>query len=559
MPASDLTSCAAGQASSAASTDSFDVLDEDCAVEVLHAAKAAGTLGALATSSRHVCSLARSKVPVKLRVVDHAHAALCARGLARQGLAFSGCTQLGVEVETEDALDSVASILSTAQQYPALQQLQLKLTKPLYGEGPGQGNLVAAGSSQQSLMGVDQRLGGVFSALPGLQQVQSMELAPWKMSPGIADVIRMLVQLTRLQLDVETFSPAIRLSAPALRPFTNLVDLYVHNPPPLQPPAAAGPADLPSSVTRLTISSSARDTPQPQGSWLAHLYGCPQLQDLTVKCTGYVDDSAHPKRVMRLLGRHNRQVRSFRWQHSPGESGSRFVTDRRMRSRFMTLGESWAAAPPRLEQLAVTKLLIEKEDWPHPAALQSLTQLVGAHFRCVPVLPAGASLRLLELLDCTVCFGGYDVAQVLMACPLLERASFAATTAFWARTVEPTSGHVDPHPCLKVFDLSPYSWGDIASSEFSVLAPALAGVADLSLDGWPPLCSVLPDLSQCTAVTALSIRSPPPSWSQEGLMSMVAPLVHLQRLKVVDAPQLSAEMAVVLQQTLPKLKQLDLS
>jgi hypothetical protein len=44
------------------------VLDETALVEVLRAAKAARVLGLLCSSSSYLCTLARSRVPVRLEV-----------------------------------------------------------------------------------------------------------------------------------------------------------------------------------------------------------------------------------------------------------------------------------------------------------------------------------------------------------------------------------------------------------------------------------------------------------------------------------------------------------
>jgi hypothetical protein len=545
----------AGQASS---NGCFDALDEDCKLGVVHAAEA-GTLAALASSSGQLCRLSRRQIR-KLQAVDQEQAAICAKALASEKFPFSSCVELDVAAETDATLGSVADIFSAAKHHPQLKQLQLNMARPLFEQQPGQRDLSVAGP-QHSRAAVDQRLAGVYSALRGLQQVRSLDLTAWSISPGIADAITRMTQVTRLRLHVEVFSPDVLFSAPGLRPCSNLLELNVHNPPAMEPAAAAaadGPANLPSSLTRLFISSNESDLPRPQASWLAHLRGCPQLQDLAVICTGRVDDDVHANNLVPLLGQHNQQLRSFTWQHrwgTPGRGMSRYNN----RPRATKPLPSWAAALPSLERMEVAQFHFwEQDDWLHLAALQSLTQLVGANFTCAPLLPAGTSLRLLGLVGCTIHFGGFDLGQLLLACPVLERATVKAEIAGWVRSVQPTHGQVDPHPSLKVFAISPGLWDNIAASEFAVLAPALEGVVDLCLEGWPRSAAV-PDLSPCAAVAVLSIKEPPPGWLPEEFVTMVSPLVGVQRLEVVGAPQLTAGDAVVLQGALPHLKQLILS
>jgi hypothetical protein len=70
------------------------VLNDDAMVEVLGAAKAAGALGLFASSSRQVCSLARSRIAVRLAVYDKEDAALLLRSSSHSVPPFSACTQL---------------------------------------------------------------------------------------------------------------------------------------------------------------------------------------------------------------------------------------------------------------------------------------------------------------------------------------------------------------------------------------------------------------------------------------------------------------------------------
>jgi hypothetical protein len=100
-----------------------------------------------------------------------------------------------------------------------------------------------------------------------------------------------------------------------------------------------------------------------------------------------------------------------------------------------------------------------------------------------------------------------------------------------------------------------------AAAEFAALVPVVSGVVDLTLLHWPRWGGGLPDLSACKALTAVEL-SRWEGWrenshvgtGQEDFLSMVAPLVQLQRLVVCRMPWLNARVASWLQHMLPQLQ-----
>jgi hypothetical protein len=402
---------------------------------------------------------------------------------------------------------------------------------------------------------VSKQLANVHSSLQGLQQLRSLDLTACKMMADVAGRLTQLVQLTHLKLDVEQWSADGTLAVPALRPLTNLLELQL-SPPPVQPAAeagaeAAGPYGLPSSLTHLSINCRWRCQAATVADWVTHLPGCPQLRQLEIHYT-HVVDGVNPTTLVSNLQQHNRQLRSLSLRYQPGEAPMAALPLEVVRQ-----------ALPGLECLQAPYLLSisDQDDWQHLAAWRGLTQL-GAGIMCVPVLPVGTSVGVLELVDCRVHLDGYGLGQVLLGLRSLQRATVALRSPA-PQPVQPSRPQLAPHASLKVFGLTcfagPPGMGT-AAAECSALAPVLRGVANLSM-AWPELFNTLPDLSQCTALSALSFRTltVAAEYTKDEYVSMLAPLVQLRSLELYNAGQLSAEAAVQLQHMLPKLQHMSMS
>jgi hypothetical protein len=214
-------------------------------------------------------------------------------------------------------------------------------------------------------------------------------------------------------------------------------------------------------------------------------------------------------------------------------------------------------------------------DWQQVVQLPVIRE---ADIYITPSQQLAASLSVLDLGNCRVYMGGYDLGQLLLGCPQLKRAGVCISTPLVTLPADedltPTADEDLPcHPTLQAFSLGPgWSWGDgsEADAEFADLAPVISGVSDLTISSWPssPSSSIaaegLPDLSLCEQLTSLQFgcnssdrrELPPPE--QEDFMAMVEPLQQLQRLVIVDADRVNARAVPVLQHMLPELQQVKL-
>jgi hypothetical protein len=83
-----------GAPTQAVSSSILLALDEDALVEVLCAAKAARTLSDFASCSRRLCTLARSRLPLRLRIDSVKSAAMVLQSMSMGLPPFTGCTTL---------------------------------------------------------------------------------------------------------------------------------------------------------------------------------------------------------------------------------------------------------------------------------------------------------------------------------------------------------------------------------------------------------------------------------------------------------------------------------
>jgi hypothetical protein len=212
-------------------------------------------------------------------------------------------------------------------------------------------------------------------------------------------------------------------------------------------------------------------------------------------------------------------------------------------------------------------VVLDQAQWQHLVQLTALRKLEGGWLQCVPEPQAGSMLRLLQLVNCNVLLGGYDVGRLLLACPVLEEAQILFSTA----PVPAPGERLPPHPKLSklcLWQLEELGGPAAVVAQWTELAPVLSSVSTLELRQWPhstPQTAAFPDLSPCTALTALRFgcsdkgrRGGQVPAEQERFLSMVAPLVHLRHLELTRARRVNARIAFALQCMLLQLQHVKL-
>lgn len=539
-------------------------LNEDVLIRILRAAKAAGVLTALASSSRQLCTLARSSVRVKLSITNQEQAALVIASQAQGRPPFSGCKQLHVKAADVASCLLAAGVVYAAKQWTALQDLRLDLNfEPAEQLQPG--------------VAVECYTSNVLCSLPALQQLRHLDLEAKGFGTCSAERVAQLPQLTALTLRVRRTASGALPNLSALCRLTNLVRLHLYSACVTQP--AAGPGGsyhLPSSLTRLVLHAPTPAYAAPIASWASHLPGCPQLQEVHIQYGRQQHASAHPAALVRLLAQHNRQLRILHMTYLGGD-GNKIEWSTPVAGLPDAAGPVSSEWRPDDALAALTGLQVLSEqrqlcirhqaDWQHLAQLTALSTLVGVEFYCAPAEVPGATLRLLELTGCEVYLHGRELGCVLLACPLLKQAKVGLFEPP-APAAEPAGGAcLSSHPCLKEVTVAYCcEWGEDAAGQFAALAPVLSGVECLVLTGWPHAgrAAGLPDLSPCTALVSLVFGCEDPDKSdqlpaeQEAYLSMLAPLGRLQSLVLMYAPRVDARVAVPLQYMLPQLQKLEL-
>jgi hypothetical protein len=542
-------------------------LDEHQLVKVLLAAERAGTLARLASLSKQLCSLARSRVPVWLRIRNQQQAGLVVRSHTQGRPPFSGCTQLSVAAGDMDTCRLAQGVLAAAQQWPALEYLSLSIFQAGSGQHRQQ-QQVAEGPT------VELWASNLLSSVAALQQLRSLDLEAPALGARSAQHIVRLTQLTSMQIVTKGAAAAaaeLLEDLTALSAMTNLVELKLHcNLAPYLP----GPYCFPSSLTELLLDNNGQAQPVAMALWVAHIPGCSALQSLRLDYGNLEQHpSTHPTVVVRALAQHCRQLRSLSVRGQPwGWSAN-------------VKGLSWVAVPedeawyPDASLAALTGLqtitsnilsMEEQEDWEHLAQLTSLTRLALASFYYAPPLHSGAVLAVLELDSTCNHLTGHQLGRMLLACPSLMTASLKVGIGEDDGSLS-AGPPLPPHPTLTFCSMFEcYRWGDAAAAvkQFAALAPVLGRVPSLALFHWPAPRSrrgvALPDLSPCTALIGLQFawagpHGNPPEPYQEDLLSMVAPLAQLQWLEVRNAPWVNARVALGLQSMLPQLQSLHLA
>jgi hypothetical protein len=554
---------------------SFQSLDDNALVQVLLAARAAGELARWASLSKHLCSLARSRLPVELWISTQQQAGLVIRSRAYGRPPFSGCTRLYLAADGLGMCCLAGGVLDAAQQWPALEELQLEIHSD-FSQQQQQDDEEEETDEEDGHAAMEHFAATLLMHVPPMQQLRRLTLYIPALGACSAHVVLQLTQLTSLRLEASTTPqppPAAAAAAAdlcAMSRLTHLEELHLHWAlAPHLPAGPEGPFCFPSSLVVLELSSSGHATPQPMAAWLAHLPGCPQLQSLKLEYGPQQHASAHPSHVARLLARHHTQLRTLAvMAHYVPEWGAAVAG---LADVEAPMGGDWRpdaslAALKSLQSLHGSFLCVDCEaDWQHLAQLTALTRLCGALFRYAPPLQDGTPLRLLHLECGRACLGGRAVGCLLMACTMLERAALTICGILPAQA--PAGAAALPsHPTLRNLDLKQcYVWGDAAAAvaEFAALAPALRGLQNLDLSQWPAPSvggsPALPDLSPCTALASLVFRCAaslegPAAPHQVDFLSMVTPLVQLQRLEVHETPWVNPQVVLMLQHMLPQLR-----
>jgi hypothetical protein len=541
-------------------------LDENAQVEVLLAAKEANVLTTLASSSKQLCRLARSRVPVQLRISTQEHAELVIRSDASGRPPWSACTRLTVAVYNPATGLAAVGALNAAQRWTALQHVNL--------------NLQLEAEQLQPSHTLDSCNAGILGALPALKGLRGLQLRAAVVGVCSARQLARLVHLTRLELG--TPGAAAAAAAPAdlsaLSGMTSLVELVLSGLHAVQPAAGgAGPFCFPSSLTFLDILDPCRNSAGPEciTRCLTHLPGCPALQELRVRSWPSQDQhpSASASAWVGLLAQHNTQLRrlemglgSIDVRVSLGLQLPGALADRQWRPDASLAALKGLASLDAGQRLQV----VDQGDWQHLAQLTALTKVETIYFLCAPPRAAGLTLAVLDLEKCWVLLGGYDLGRILLACPGLQHAHVRLLEEALA-AVLPGGEQLTPHPSLQSLEVALCSnWGPAAAAHWAALAPVVAGVSSLTFDAWPSSATNqprggLPDLSPCTALEELrlgwhrSAVADQVCWpEQEDFLLMLAPLVQLRYVEVLQALRLNARVALVLQTMLPKLQKLKL-
>lgn len=562
----------------AGSSSLLHLLDEDVMVEVLLAAEGEGALVPLSSCSRHLCRVARARVPSSLVVNSNEAASLVIKSHMAGRPPFSGCTYLEVSPPDSVCYLMAPSILAAARGWPALQRLKLRAMPDL--------------SEQEQDLFMDHCNAGILSSVPPLQQLRELELDIIGFGADCARQVGKLVHLTRLKISACGSHADEPADLTALSGMTSLVELQLYAAPRVQPPAGpAGPFCFPSSLRSLTLNDIDMGDPTNLANWLPHLPGCPQLE---VLCLQYADEqhpSAHPAALVPRLVQHNRQLRSLTLRHMyhPQHTEWTMEVAGLPQQPEGPLGWAWhpdaaLAALPGLECLSAGRQLVVHAagDWRQLAKMPAVTKLLGLEVYyapplAAPPLAAGTSLKVLEL-GCVALLDGRSIGLLLLACPALEVADVDIEDEQAPAPVQPPAAEpqLRRHKSLRQMTLrSCTEWGTQAAAEFAALAPVLSGVADLTLGDWAVTspsggahCG-LPDLSPCTAMTLLvfGCDSEPRSQQQqrrqvvpeqEDFLSMLATAKQLRQLVLFHARRLNARSVVALQWVLPHLQSLEM-
>jgi hypothetical protein len=458
---------------------------------------------------------------------------------------FSACTQMSVHANDLTSCRLLGQALRATQQWTALQKLHI---------------ILECDSSAGEAMG------SVLSVVAGMQQLRQLEVHAPNLDASNAVHIQQYTQLTSL-----TIAPQQTAAADAspgwwdLSGLSSLVALSFQGVPAVQAAAGeTGSFHLPNNLRELTMVSWSETDPSAMAGWVTHLPGCPQLQQLRLVYNRMHDSDISAPRLMRLLLQHNKQLRSLSLCERQSRFGQLQPDAMDPEQQFWPPGADLGSVK-ELKELSSSELCVRSgADWQHLAQLPGLTSLGSVQLFWAPPLDAGTSLQVLQLSGCHMHVGSRKWGRLLLACPLLKRASL---------NVHPLAGpdsaadeRLAPHPTLEGLTLrwqGPWEEPAATAAEFAVLAPVVCRVSSLQLSGWPQGSSrravVMPDLSACTGLTGLYfevIRYPGhvPQVEQEDILSMVAPLVQLRCLGVHEAERLDARLALVAQHMLPQLE-----
>jgi hypothetical protein len=532
------------------------VLDDDTLANVLLEAKAAGTLASLASSSRQTTQLARGRVPVQLCVCSQEDAEMVL-GLQASGRpGFSACTQLSITAADDNCCVLVPRLVSAAQQWTALQQLELDVTAISVTLGPG--------------ATLDHFSYFLMSTLPGLQQLRSLQLTEMGFGAYSAGLVGQLQQLTSLRLATRRLEADVPADLSALSLLNNLRELQLDPAPAVQPAASrGGPFSLPSSLLQLEVvgTNDAATT----ACWATHLAACPQLKQLQIKGCDAAHASVHPGVLVESLAQHTPHLTSLHVDFYHREDMYWDVHVAGLPDAAGPVDWEWRpcaalAALTGLEELEGFAMYVKSQaDWEVLSQLRGLTRWHGGLLHCAPA--AGVTLGVVELEYAEASVSGDDLGRALLACTALQQADKFVDCDSPPTAPQLAGPPLPAHQSLRCLSLSCVCF-DMPGPHFAAFAPVLAGVRQLVVSDWSLRSSDhagsgLVDLTHCTALTELrlhiesayvqpSTRTPPREWDY---VLMLTPVMQLRRLVVSDAPGLSAKAVLVLQHRLPQLQQ----
>jgi hypothetical protein len=302
----------------------------------------------------------------------------------RNGRPFTGCTQLYMQAADLPACSAAHHVLSKAQQWPALQQLQLSLP--------------TITKQQQPTL-----LPGVLRSVSALQHLRSLELFLPYFDSSAAGHVGQMTHLTALTLAVTEAAAHVPEDLCALSRLRQLKHLSLEPAPAVQPAAApGGPYCLPGSLTSLNFDQLAAFELDEDGDaahmayWLTHLPACRQLEQLRVLWKGEQHPSAHPAAVARLLAQHCPRLCALTMTAllADWDTSVAGLPDAVAPSSW--LAEGGLAALSGLESLEAVDMSISTEaQLQQLAQLSCLTCLGEATFECVLSQPISTFLRVL--------------------------------------------------------------------------------------------------------------------------------------------------------------------
>jgi hypothetical protein len=544
-------------------------LCDDELVFVVRAAHAVKTLTALASTCSRLCALARSRVPVKLRLQDAPSARLLLRLASSGRPQFSSCEALEAVAKDAGACCQVPGVLVVAAGLANLRALDLTVSPP-----PSVAAAAAVDDDDTGLELFDEISCGVAGLLApmqwrqhGFQQLQQLKLEVPALGACGATFVGGLKQLTSLQLK-QGRGWQVNIAPPDLsflEGMVKLVELEVHSTSePMSLAAAAGPFRLPRSLQRLQLANSSHVQ---TAEWLEHLPECPQLTQLHLTADTDEDEVPfHPAAMLELAASHTPGLRRLVWRAVPSQFTAPAPLDQN------TLWEQ----PLPLEAVSALTALQHLDpggflaihsavDWEALGSLTSVTSLDGFVVYQAPP-QQWQNMHVKQLGAALEDVSGREAVQLLQAFPAAQSIRLQARSS--GRIPGDTEGAGSgeqgvPRALTNLtslqldYDFSQWQ-GDPPAVHAAPLLAVATGVVELSLRScgwaWEGSCQ-LPDLSGCTAVTRLLADAYNEQVLAKDVVAMVQPLAPTLRVLELQWMEcIPPQAATALQDVLPHLE-----